>query len=221
LVLNRITSSASGSYCLTSQAAEFRSREEITDVMPNYLELPVGEKAPEVINAVIEIPSEGISKYEYDKKLHVFRLDRNLYSPVHYPGDYGFIPSTLAADGDPLDVLVLVDTPSFPGCLQEVRPIGLLEMLDQGIADEKVLCVGKNNPRYQDVWNYSEIYPHMLKEITHFFAIYKDLEGKRVEVKGWRDASFARDKVLEAQQAFIDSKAKHEAKPESKAVLQK
>jgi len=189
--------------------------------MPNYLELPVGDKAPEVINAVIEIPSEGINKYEYDKKLHVFKLDLNLYSPVHYPGDYGFIPSTLAADGDPLDVLVLVDTPSFPGCIQEVRPIGVLEMLDQGVADEKVLCVGKNNPRYQDVWNYSEIYPHMLKEITHFFAIYKDLEGKRVEVKGWRDASFARDKVLEAQQTFIDNKAKSAAKSEVKAVLQK
>jgi inorganic pyrophosphatase len=191
----------------------FLTREETPDFMPNYLELPVGEKAPEVINAVIEIPSEGINKYEYDKKLHVFRLDRNLYSPVHYPGDYGFIPSTLADDGDPLDVLVLVDTPSFSGCIQEVRPIGLLEMLDQGVADEKVLCVGKNNPRYKDVWNFSEIYPHMLKEITHFFAIYKDLEGKRVEVKGWRDASFARDKVLEAQQNFIDNKAKSAAKP--------
>jgi inorganic pyrophosphatase len=202
-----------------SKPQYFRSREENPDFMPNYLELPVGEKAPEVINAVIEIPSEGINKYEYDKKLHVFRLDRNLYSPVHYPGDYGFIPSTLAADGDPLDVLVLVDTPSFSGCVQEVRPIGLLEMLDQGIADEKVLCVGKNNPRYQDVWNYSEIYPHMLKEITHFFAIYKDLEGKRVEVKGWRDASFARDKVLEAQQCFIDNKAKSATKPVP--VLQK
>jgi inorganic pyrophosphatase len=195
----------------------FLTREETPDFMPNYLELPVGEKAPEVINAVIEIPSEGINKYEYDKKLHVFRLDRNLYSPVHYPGDYGFIPSTLADDGDPLDVLVLVDTPSFSGCVQEVRPIGLLEMLDQGVADEKVLCVGKNNPRYRDVWNFSEIYPHMLKEITHFFAIYKDLEGKRVEVKGWRDASFARDKVLEAQQTFIDNKTKTSAK----AVLQK
>lgn len=200
---------------------KFRPREEMPEFMPNYLELPVGDKAPEVINAVIEIPSEGISKYEYDKKLHVFKLDRNLYSPVHYPGDYGFIPSTLAADDDPLDVLVLVDTPSFPGCLQEVRPIGLLEMLDQGVPDEKVLCVGKNNPRYQDVWNYSEIYPHMLKEITHFFAIYKDLEGKRVEVKGWRDASFARDKVLEAQQSFIDNKAKSTTKGEVKATLQK
>ncbi len=93
----------------------------------------------------------------------------------------------------------------------------MLEMTDQGMADEKILCVGKNNPRYKDVWNYSEIYPHMLKEITHFFAIYKDLEGKRVEVKGWRDASVARNKVLEAQQRFIDNKAKPEIKPESKS----
>ncbi|MGD0442302.1 MAG: inorganic diphosphatase [Edaphobacter sp.] len=181
--------------------------------MTNYLELPVGPNSPEVINAVIEIPYEGSNKYEYDKELHVFRLDRNLYSPVHYPGDYGFIPSTLAADGDPLDVLVLVDAPSFSGCVMEVRPIGLLEMLDQGLADEKVLCVGKGNPRYKDVWNFSEIYPHMLKEITHFFAIYKDLEGKRVEIKGWRDASFARTKVLEAQQNFIDNKANPKPKP--------
>ena len=181
--------------------------------MPNYLELPVGPDSPEVINAVIEIPYEDVNKYEYDKELHVFRLDRNLYSPVHYPGDYGFIPSTLAADGDPLDCLVLVDTPSFPGCVMQVRPIGLLEMLDQGLGDEKVLCVGKGNPRYKDVWNFSEIYPHMLREITHFFSIYKDLEGKRVEVKGWRDASFARTKVVEAQQSFIENKTNPKPKP--------
>ena len=181
--------------------------------MTNYLELPVGPNSPEVINAVIEIPYEGSNKYEYDKELHVFRLDRNLYSPVHYPGDYGFIPSTRADDGDPLDVLVLVDAPSFSGCVMEVRPIGMLEMLDQGLGDEKVLCVGKNNPRYKDVWNFSEIYPHMLREITHFFSIYKDLEGKRVEVKGWRDASFARTKVAEAQQNFIDNKITPRPKP--------
>jgi inorganic pyrophosphatase len=181
--------------------------------MTNYLELPVGPNSPEVINAVIEIPYEGSNKYEYDKELQVFRLDRNLYSPVHYPGDYGFIPSTLADDGDPLDVLVLVDAPSFSGCVMEVRPIGMLEMLDQGLGDEKVLCVGKNNPRYKDVWNFSEIYPHMLREITHFFSIYKDLEGKRVEVKGWRDASFARTKVAEAQQNFIDNKTNPKPKP--------
>lgn len=173
--------------------------------MPNYLELPIGPKAPELVNAVIEIPLDGTTKYEYDKQLHVFRLDRNLYSPVHYPGDYGFIPSTLGDDGDPLDVLVLVDKPSFPGCLMEVRPIGVLEMIDQGQGDEKVLCVGSGNPRYEDVNNYSEIYPHILKEITHFFSIYKNLENKTVEVRGWKDAQFAFEVVSKAQQAFLDA----------------
>ena len=181
--------------------------------MPNYLELPIGSKAPDLVNCVVEIPLDGITKYEYDKELHVFRLDRNLYSPVHYPGDYGFIPSTLGDDGDPLDILVLVDTPSFPGCVQMVRPIGALDMIDQGQGDEKILCVGEGNPRYKDVTEYSDIYPHILKEITHFFSIYKDLEGKRVEVKGWRDASFARTKVAEAQQNFIDNKTNPKPKP--------
>ena len=156
---------------------------------------------------MIEIPADGITKYEYDKELHVFRLDRNLYSPVHYPGDYGFIPSTLGDDGDPLDILVLVDSPSFVGCVQTVRPIGALDMIDQGQGDEKILCVGADNPRYKDVANYSQIYPHILKEITHFFSIYKDLEGKRVEVRGWRDAAFARETVVRAQQAFLSKKA--------------
>jgi inorganic pyrophosphatase len=175
--------------------------------MPNYLELPVGPNAPELVNAVIEIPLEGINKYEYDKQLHVFRLDRNLFSPVHYPGDYGFIPSTLGDDGDPLDVLVLVDTPSFPGCVLTVRPIGALEMTDQGQGDEKILCVGEGNPRYNDVRNYTDVYPHILKEITHFFSIYKDLEGKNVEVHGWRDLDFALETIRRAQKAFDDKKA--------------
>ena len=175
--------------------------------MLDYLMLPLGDRAPEVVNVVVEIPLQSVNKYEYDKKLHVFRLDRNLYSPVHFPGDYGFLPSTLSRDGDPLDVLVLVDAPSFPGCVMQVRPIGLMEMLDQGVLDEKVLAVGKNNPRYTDVWNYSEIYPHMLKEITHFFSIYKDLEGKRVEVHGWHDAAYARDRVAWSANNFKENKA--------------
>ncbi len=179
--------------------------------MVNYLELPIGDRCPEVFRCVIEIPLDGTQKFEYDKQLHVFKLDRNLHSPVHYPGDYGFIPSTLSDDGDPLDVLVLVPSPSFPGCVQEVRPIGLLEMMDQGVLDEKVLAVGKNNPRFTNVWNYTDIYPHMLKEITHFFSIYKDLEGKRVEMKGWRDAAYARDRVLVAAKQFEDGKNKHHA----------
>jgi len=174
--------------------------------MANYLELPVGERAPEVFRVVIEIPKGGTQKIEYDKQLHVFKLDRNLHSPVHYPGDYGFIPSTLSDDGDPLDVLVLVPDASFPGCVQEVRPIGLLEMLDQGVLDEKVLAVGKNNPRFANIWNYTDIYPHLLKEITHFFSIYKDLEGKRVEMKGWRDASHARDRVAYAMKQYQENR---------------
>ena len=187
--------------------------------MTNYLELPAGQKAPEVIHAVIEIPYGAVNKYEYDKTLHVFRLDRNLHSPVHYPGDYGFVPSTLSEDGDPLDVLVLVDSPSFPGCLMEVRPIGLLQMLDQGIPDEKILAVGRSNPRYADVWNYTEIYPHMLREITHFFAIYKDLEGKRVEVKGWQDASQAREAITASMQRFQDAKISKNAPEEKPAIV--
>ena len=171
--------------------------------MVNYLELPVGEKSPEIVNAVIEIPADGVNKYEYDKKLHVFRLDRNLHSPVHYPGDYGFIPSTLSEDGDPLDVLVLVDEPTFCGCLTQVRPIGVLEMLDQGVLDEKILSVGIGNPRYAEVTDYRQIYPHVLREITHFFSIYKDLEGKRVEVRGWHDAAFARERIVAATNAFV------------------
>src|SRR6266702_556801 len=106
--------------------------------MTNYLALPAGDGAPDEVNAVIEIPRGQTNKYEYDKQLHVFRLDRNLYSPVHYPGDYGFISSTLSDDGDPLDVLVLVEAASFPGCLMTVRPVGILEMVDQGKSDEKI-----------------------------------------------------------------------------------
>jgi inorganic pyrophosphatase len=185
--------------------------------MTNYLELPAGEKAPEVIHAVIEIPEGSANKYEYDKKLHVFHLDRNLHSPVHYPGDYGFIPSTLSEDGDPLDVLVLVDSASFSGCVMDVRPIGMLQMLDQGIPDEKILAVGRTNPRYADVWNYTEIYPHMLKEITHFFAIYKDLEGKRVEIKGWEDASRARESITSSMERFEKARAER-SHPAAEAV---
>jgi inorganic pyrophosphatase len=170
--------------------------------MTNYLALPIGEAAPDEVNAVIEIPRGQTNKYEYDKHLHVFRLDRNLYSPVHYPGDYGFIPSTLSDDGDPLDVLVLVDAPSFTGCVMTVRPIGFLEMVDQGQGDEKVLAVGTNNPIYKDVRDSGEVYPHLLREIEHFFTIYKELEGKTTEMLGWRNAGRAREIIAECQERY-------------------
>jgi inorganic pyrophosphatase len=175
--------------------------------MLDFLHLPIGERCPELVNAVIEVPLGGVNKYEYDKKLNVFRLDRTLYSPVHYPGDYGFIPSTLASDGDPLDVLVLVDNPSFSGCLIEVRPIGFLEMLDQGVRDEKVLAVVNNDPRYTEVSNYTDIYTHILREVEHFFSIYKDLECKRTKTVAWHEAKEARRVILESRERFAGAKA--------------
>jgi inorganic pyrophosphatase len=170
--------------------------------MTNYLDLPVGDKAPQIIAAVIEIPQGGINKYEYDRQLNVFRLDRNLYSPVHYPGDYGFIPQTLAEDGDPLDILVLGDAPTFPGCIYHARTIGLFEMLDQGIKDEKVLAYATGNARFTDIENYVEVPPHILLEIAHFFSIYKDLEGKRTEVLGWKDRQAACETIQAAHNRY-------------------
>ena len=170
--------------------------------MNNYLQLPIGDNAPESVNAVIEIPSGGVNKYEYDKNLDIFKLDRNLHSPVHYPGDYGFIPRTLAMDGDPLDILVLVDAPTFTGCLVVVRPIGMLEMLDQGKSDEKVLGVASSNPRYAEAKNYSDIWSHLLLEISHFFATYKDLEGKRAIMKGWHDVKTAHRVIMECNERY-------------------
>lgn len=170
--------------------------------MVDYGKLPIGSGSPDRVNAVIEIPQGATHKYEYDKDLHVFRLDRTLYSPVHYPGDYGFIPSTLGLDGDPLDVLVLVDAPSFSGCVMEVRPIGMLRMVDQGEQDEKLLAVVQNDPVYKEINDCGEVFPHLLRQVEHFFSIYKNLEGKKTEIAGWAGASVARKFIVEGQKRF-------------------
>jgi inorganic pyrophosphatase len=170
--------------------------------MTDYTRLPIGDKAPHRVHAVIEIPRDSVNKYEYDKKLHVFKLDRTLFSPVHYPGDYGFIPSTLGQDGDPLDVLVLVEAPSFPGCLIEVRPIGVLQMVDQGKKDEKILAVAESDPLYRNIHDSSQVLSHQLREIEHFFSIYKYLEDKRTEIAGWGNADEAKQIIVEGQRRF-------------------
>lgn len=164
----------------------------------DYLRLPIGDSAPRIVNAVIEIPTGSVNKYEWDTRLKVFKLDRNLHSPVHYPGDYGFIASTLAEDGDPLDVVVLMDAPSFTGCVMAVRPIGMLQMVDQGIPDQKILAVPVNHPRYREVQEYSQIYPHVLREMEHFFSVYKDLEGKRTHAAGWSGSEEAMRVIMES-----------------------
>ncbi len=168
----------------------------------DYLRLPIGSRAPEVVNAVIEVPGGQANKYEYDKSLHVFRLDRPLYASVHYPGDYGFIPSTFAADGDALDILVLILEPTFSGCVVEARPVGMLEMLDQQVADEKILAVAVSSPAHMGVHAHTDFAPHVLREIEHFFAVYKELEGKRTEVRGWRDVARAKATIAEGHAKF-------------------
>ena len=170
----------------------------------DYLELPIGDRAPEIVTAVVEIPLDSVNKYEYDRNLHVFRLDRNLYSPVHYPGDYGFIPQTVALDRDPLDILILGDSPTFPGCVFKARPIGLFEMLDQGVPDEKILAFATGNPRVKDIQNYTEVLPHVLREVEHFFSVYKDLEGKQTEVLGWKDREAAYEVIRTSHARFLE-----------------
>ncbi|NJK35716.1 MAG: inorganic diphosphatase [Oscillatoriales cyanobacterium SM2_2_1] len=140
---------------------------------------------PGMINVLIEIPAGSKNKYEYDKDLKTFALDRVLYAPLHYPYDYGFIPNTLGDDGDPLDSLVMMDQPTFPGCLIPARPIGMLIMIDGGDLDEKILSVPVKDPRYSHIQTLADIAPHRLDEIAEFFRTYKNLEKKTVEVRGW------------------------------------
>ena len=172
-------------------------------MIDDYLQLPIGDEAPETLTAVVEIPLDSVNKYEYDKSLHVFRLDRNLYSPVHYPGEYGFIPQTLAEDGDPLDILILGDSPTFPGCVFKARPIGLFDMLDQGVPDEKIVAFAIGNPRAKDIENYTDVMPHILREIEHFFSVYKSLEGKRTQVLGWKDRESAYEAIRASHERFL------------------
>ncbi|MGH7707165.1 MAG: inorganic diphosphatase [Vulcanimicrobiaceae bacterium] len=167
-----------------------------------YLYLPAGDLAPEEINVVVEIPQGSRNKYEYDKQLDIFRLDRALHSPIYYPGDYGFIPRTLAEDGDPMDVLILVVQPTFPGCLVVARPIGLLKMIDGDAIDDKILAVPISEPAYHDVHNYTQIFPHTLRMISHFFDTYKLLEGKQTATHGWQDAAAARGSINASIERF-------------------
>ena len=173
--------------------------------MDNHLELPIGDKAPEVLTAVVEIPEDCSNKYEYDRSMNVFVLDRVLHSPVHFPGDYGFIPQTLSQDGDPLDILILGDSPTFTGCIYAVRPVGLFEMLDHGVCDEKVLAYAMGNPRFIDIHNYTEIQPHVLREVEHFFSVYKELEEKEIKILGWKDREAAYEVIRSSHERFIHS----------------
>ncbi len=157
---------------------------------------------------IVEIPKNSANKYEYDGEVGLFRLDRALYSPMHYPGDYGFIPGTLADDGDPMDVLALVEEPCFTGCMVAVRPLGLLDMLDQKEPDQKIIAVPNRNPRFDQWHTIDQVFPHMLREIEHFFTIYKELEGKKTEMRGWKGPREAREVIRASRERYLE---KHSA----------
>lgn len=160
------------------------------------------KKEQMVVTVMIEIPKGSRNKYEYDRERGMVKFDRMLFSAVHYPSDYGFILDTLAQDGDSLDALVLVWEATFPGCIIEVRPVGLFRMQDEKGPDEKILCVPVADP----LWNYIEclgdVPPHLLKEIQHFFSIYKELEEKKTGVEGWEDRESAIRVIRESQQRY-------------------
>lgn len=169
--------------------------------MPDYLRLPLGEDGPQVVMAVVEIPRGSRNKVEYNKELHVFELDRVLSSPMVYVADYGFLPRTLAGDGDPTDVVILTHESTFTGCYLPVRPVGMMKMEDQG-EDFKVLCVPAGDRRFDHIQDLKDVSPFRLTEIEHFFAFYKTLDESFPVVAGWEGAEKARAYVQSCAQAF-------------------
>jgi inorganic pyrophosphatase len=169
-------------------------------------DIPHGEK--DALNVIVEIPMLSRVKYELDKDTGLIKYDRVLYSPMHYPANYGFVPQTLWEDGDPLDVLVLGAEPLVPGCLVEARPIGVLDMIDGGEGDAKVLAVPVADPRWKNTKDIADLEPHFLEEIKHFFTVYKDLQKKKVEVGEWRNHTSAEKDVERSFALYTEKYAK-------------
>ena len=166
-------------------------------------DLETGPDAPDVVYAVVEWLKGERNKYEYDKDVPGIVLDRVLHSNVHYPSDYGFLPQTYYDDGDPFDVLVLVEDRTFPGCVVEARPVAMMEMDDDGETDDKVIAVPAEDPRYDHVTDVDDLTDQQKAEISEFFETYKNLEaGKETETLGWADADAAKDAVEHAMDLY-------------------
>lgn len=161
-------------------------------------------QALESVIVMIEIPKGSRNKYEYDKESRQIIFDRMLFSAVHYPSDYGFIPETLALDGDPLDALVLVTEPTFPGCMIEAKPVGLFKMWDEKGPDEKILCVPVRDPLWNHIESREDVPPHLLHEIEHFFQVYKDLEDKKTGTDGWYGRDMAERIIKECRDRYLN-----------------
>jgi inorganic pyrophosphatase len=171
-----------------------------------YDAVPPYRESPRVTNAIVEIPKGRRSKFEVDKLTGLMMLDRYLYSSSHYPGDYGFIPQTLADDGDALDLLVMVNEPTFTGCLIEARPIGLFRMTDRGKNDYKVLAVPHTDPLFDEYRDLGHAPSHFLRDVEHFFATYKQLEGVEIKTHGWQPAEAALEEIEASARRYRDTR---------------
>ncbi len=168
----------------------------------NLEKVPIGKNPPKEVNVVVEVPVGGEPiKYEMDKEAGALVVDRFLYTPMRYPGNYGFIPHTLSDDGDPIDVLIANQRGVVPGAIMAVKPVGVLKMQDEAGGDEKIIAVPvpKLTRRYENVHNYLDLPEITRQQIEHFFAHYKDLEnGKWVKIVGWGNAIEAEQMIMEA-----------------------
>ena len=165
-------------------------------------DIPIGDAAPEEFPTLIEIPKGSKVKYELDKETGLLKVDRILYSSVIYPANYGFIPRTLGDDGDPLDVLVLMQEPVQALSLLQARPIGMMHMVDEGENDEKIICVPIEDPEYRVYEHHGELPEHRMAELRRFFQDYKVLEGKEVNVGDFSDPDEAKDAVRHAMRLY-------------------
>ena len=154
------------------------------------------------LHCLIEIPKGSRNKYEWDPDLQAIKLNRFLFSSVHYPTDYGFITDTIGPHGDALDALVCVSAATFPGCLIEVRPVGVLRMTDEEGQSDKLVCVPTDDPDWEKVEELEDMSSQLRSEIEHFYSMYKEPEGKHVDVQGWDDAAAAAAAIEKGREAY-------------------
>lgn len=176
--------------------------QKLLNVVHPWHGIESGEQAPRVVNAVIEIPQGSRAKYEIDKPSGLLKLDRVIYSSFYYPSNYGFIPQTYGDDKDPLDILVLSSLSIQPMCLVTAKVIGVMQMIDQGDADDKIIAVAANDPSINYINNIEELPKHFFSELRHFFEEYKRLENKTVKVEEFQDKSMALKIIQEAMDAY-------------------
>lgn len=164
--------------------------------------IPPGTGETSVVNMIVEIPKGRRTKFEVDKQTGLIKMDRYLYSSSVYPGDYGFVPQTLAEDNDPLDILVMVNEPTFAGCLIEARVVGIFRMKDKGQNDYKILGVPNKDPLFAAMKKLEDVPIHFLREVEHFFATYKQLEGVTIEPLGWDSNEEGTNEVRHSVERF-------------------